>query len=128
MTLTNSATHIKWGYALASLDSRPVSLDAAGDRVRLDPSEPPRIGEVVVARVDAIGQHTRIDQPNSTRATLFVGDLVGVAFAPRYATRSFEAVVPSTLEPLHFVCSGGVCGRVVGTPEKLGPPTELTAL
>ena len=116
---------IKWGYATASIPDRPSTVGAA--TTRLD-SDPPRRGDVVLACVEEIGRHTRIDLVDLTKSSLFVGDVLGLTLAPRYATRQFEAVVPGDLEDLHFVCSGGICGRVTGVPSAMLQPTRLRAL
>ncbi|MBK8979566.1 MAG: DUF1611 domain-containing protein [Planctomycetes bacterium] len=115
---------VKWGYAMGQLPELPSTWAEARARVRHDHA-PPRPQDVLVARVVAIGEHTRIDLRDGTKSLLFEGDLCGLALSGRYATRRFEAEVPATLDELHFVCSGGVCGRVTASATGLGPPTLL---
>ena len=55
----------------------------------------PRPGDVVMARVEHIGQHKAIELPDGRRATLFEGDDVIVAYGNRYAPDQFEAEVPA---------------------------------
>jgi methylmalonyl-CoA mutase cobalamin-binding subunit len=120
-------TLIKWGYAVSSVITPPRTWADARERVRLDLAEP-RANDIVVAEVMEIGEHTRIDLRDFDRSTLFVGDLVGMAFGPRYATRHYQAIVPPSLDDIHLVAPGGVCGRVVAVPDHLDAPTRLRVL
>lgn len=88
----------------------------------------PQPGDLVFARVDRLGKHARIEQPDGRRASLFVGDEIIVAYGHRYAADQFEAYVPESLEPCHLVASGGVAARVVSMHELMPPPTEITPL
>src|SRR5262245_11278275 len=72
----------------------------------------PRVGDVVLARIEAIGQHMRLHLPDGRRRALFVGDEVILAYADRYAPSQFEAAVPSRLCPCHLVASGGIAAVV----------------
>src|SRR3954468_10520819 len=68
----------------AAYTTRYVSEAMAGDptRFRVVTGTPlrPRAGDVVLARVNLIGQHQRIETPDSRRATLFEGDEILVAY------------------------------------------------
>ncbi|MGH0037184.1 MAG: DUF1611 domain-containing protein [Myxococcota bacterium] len=72
----------------------------------------PAAGDLVLARVEALGHHKRLHLPNGRRRQLFAGDEIIVAYADRYAPQQFEARVPPDLGPCHLVASGGVAGRV----------------
>lgn len=105
--------------------SRLLAADAtcfhllAGERVRPSP------GDVVVARVEQIGQHTRLELPEGRRATLFAGDPVLVAYGNRYAPDQFEAEVPVDLGPVQLVAAGGVAARVLSAHQAMGEATQL---
>src|SRR5262245_3329437 len=71
----------------------------------------PQAGDLVLARVDAIGYHGALQLTSGRRKTLFVGDEIVVAYGNRYAPNQFEAVVPRTLGPCHLVAGGGVAGK-----------------
>jgi hypothetical protein len=89
----------------------------------------PRAGDLVLARVIEIGHHKRIHLPNGGKKTLFVGDLVIVAYADRYAPNQFEAFVPGDLGECHLVAAGGIAGRVVGKHGRIHRrPTRLRPL
>ncbi|MFQ5415770.1 MAG: DUF1611 domain-containing protein [Myxococcota bacterium] len=72
----------------------------------------PRPGDLVLARIEALGHHTRLQLPNGRRRQLFEGDEVIVAYADRYAPQQFEAHVPSDLGHCHLVAAGGVASKV----------------
>lgn len=123
----NDRARIKWGYALSQITDLPGDWETARDRVRFDP-HPPRHNDVLISQVVEIGRHARLDRVDLTKTRLFEGDLIGMAFSPRYATRQFEAIVPDSLDEIHFVCAGGVIGQVVNTPDNMKPPTLLRPL
>ncbi|MDP8931749.1 MAG: DUF1611 domain-containing protein [Actinomycetota bacterium] len=88
----------------------------------------PEPGDVVFARVDRVGKHARMEQPDGRRATLFVGDEIIVAYGHRYATDQFEAHVPDSLERCHLVASGGVAAQVLSMHDTMSAPTDITPL
>ena len=57
----------------------------------------PRAGDLLLARVDRLGQHGKLESPEGRRAWLHVGDEIIVAYADRYAPDQFEARVPPRL-------------------------------
>ena len=89
----------------------------------------PRAGDLVVARVERVGQHSRLHLPDGRRRDLFLGDEVIVAYADRYAPSQYEAFVPSDLARCHLVAGGGIAARVASGNSKLGrSPTEIIPL
>ena len=52
----------------------------------------PRAGDLVLARVTRLGQHSRIELATGRRARLHIGDEVIVCYGNRYAPDQFEAV------------------------------------
>ncbi len=85
----------------------------------------PRAGDVVLARVERIGQHARIELPDGRRARLHVGDEILVAYGDRYAPDQFEAEVPLDLGPTNLVASGGVASTVLSRSATVGRATEI---
>ena len=71
----------------------------------------PEAGDLVLARIDAIGHHARLQLASGRRRNLFVGDEVVVTYGNRYAASQFEAVVPDTLGPCQLVAGGGVAAK-----------------
>lgn len=89
----------------------------------------PSSGDLVLARVQRLGQHFRLHLPNGRRRDLFPGDEVIVSYADRYAPSQYEALVPGDLAPCHLVASGGIAARVISGNSKLSRrPTEIVPL
>ncbi|MHC4137990.1 MAG: P-loop NTPase family protein [Planctomycetota bacterium] len=89
----------------------------------------PRAGDLVLARIDALGHHRGLQLPSGRRKTLFVGDEVVVAYGDRYASNQFEAVVPNTLGPCQLVAGGGVAAKALSWHSKIGRgPTQITPI
>jgi hypothetical protein len=85
----------------------------------------PQPGDLVLATVESLGQHTRLHLPDGRRRQLFLGDAVVLAYGNRYAPRQFEAVVPDELAACHLVAAGGVAARVLSRHERMRAPTEV---
>jgi hypothetical protein len=85
----------------------------------------PRVGDLVLARVESIGHHTRLHLPDGRRRTLFVGNEVILAYADRYAPNQFEATVPSRLEACHLVAGGGIAATVTERHRHVRRPTRI---
>ncbi|MBK5287206.1 MAG: DUF1611 domain-containing protein [Acidimicrobiia bacterium] len=88
----------------------------------------PRAGDVVLARVDRIGQHGRIELTNGRRARLHVGDEILVVYGDRYATDQFESYVPIRLGRTSLVASGGIASTVQSRSGAVRRATTITAL
>lgn len=119
-----------------SLDPQRLARAKAAYTTRRIPFEPgtallsgpdvaPRIGDVVLARVTALGQHPRIERPDGRRAALFVGDEVIVCYGNRYAPDQFEAEMPEDLGLCDLVAAGGLAARALSRHSKMGQPTRL---
>lgn len=89
----------------------------------------PEAGDLVLAQISRIGQHRNLQRPNRVRKKLFLGDYIAVAYANRYASNQFEAVVPAKLGPCHLVAGGGCAGEVLSKNMRMRrDATELTPL
>jgi len=109
----------------AAFTTRRVLLE----RLRgLDLERAPRPGDVVLARVESIGQHDGLQTPAGRRAKLHVGDEILVCYGNRYAVNQWEAVVPPTLAPCDLVAAGGVAGKVRSRHASARRPTGLVPL
>lgn len=110
-------------HVAAAVEKAPADFHlVSGNDVR------PSAGDVVIARVTHIGNHKRIETPESRKAILFEGRLVMVAYGHRYAADQFLAHVPDTLEPLHLVAAGGIAGVVTASHDKMSSPTRIEPL
>lgn len=103
-----------------------LKADSSGYRLLTGPDLVPAAGDIVLARVDRIGQLPRLESPASRRQTLFVGDEVLLAYANRYAPDQVLAEVPGDLAPCHLIAAGGLAGQVTLRHGDVGSPTQLT--
>lgn len=88
----------------------------------------PQAGDLVLARVEVIGQHARLEGPTGRRAKLYPGDEIVVAYGARYAPDQFEAEVPADLSPCDLVAGGGVASRVLSRHAKINRATRITPI
>lgn len=107
--------------------TRRVELDRA--RLLLGGAIQPAPGDLVLARVDELRHHTKLQRPDGRRRVLFQGDEIIVCYGDRYAPNQFEAVVPDDLGPCHLVAAGGVAAKAVSWHRRIGRgPTRITPL
>lgn len=92
------------------------------------PDAVPRAGDLVLARVEEVGQHDRLELPDGRRATLFPGDEVVVVYGSCCAPEQYEADVPTDLGPCELVTGSGVAGHTLAAHAKMGSPTRLSPL
>jgi molybdopterin-guanine dinucleotide biosynthesis protein len=107
----------KFSYATRNI--RPEALAGLVD------DRAPEAGDVVLARVTALGQHKRIEGPDGRRGTLFAGDEIVVCYGDRYAPDQYEAVVPDNLGPCHLAAAGGIAATVRSAHAAMGSPTAI---
>lgn len=88
----------------------------------------PRIGDLVLARVDKLGSHKKIELENGRRAMLARMDRIIVAYGNRYAPDQFEALVGESLAACHLVAGGGVAATKVCKHDGMAEPTRITPL
>lgn len=122
MTLTdNRKKRIKWAYTTRNVDQSLVNQLLTG-------AVNPAAGDILLARVDELGQHPRLELTTSRRAEMFEGDEIAVVFGNRYAPDQFEAIVPDIMEPCHLIAAGGVAARLLNSHSKMKRPTKITPL
>lgn len=105
--------------------TRRIALPAAAALVT---AGAPQAGDLVLARVEEIGHHAKLELPSGRRAALWPGDEVLLVYAARYAPDQFEAVVPDDLGRCDLVAAGGIAGRVLSRAERARRPTRLSPL
>lgn len=117
--------------AKAAFTTRRVDLDAlfhTSDPTLLSGAIRPRAGDLVLARIDRIGQHGRLELTNGRRARLHVDNEILVVFGDRYATDQFESHVPLRLGRTQLVASGGIASTVLSRSGAVRRATDITAL
>lgn len=108
----------KHSYAM-----RRIPLD--GPLKLLSGEVAPRSGDLVLARVQHLGQHAKIELPTGRRASLFAGDEIVVCYGERYAPDQFEAHVPDNLGPCHLVAAGGIAAVCSDKHDSVKAPTQI---
>ncbi len=88
----------------------------------------PKAGDLVLARVDRLRQHLRLELPSGRRAMLFPGDHILVCYGNRYAPDQYESLVPENLAPCHLVAAGGIASQMRYQHPAVKNPTEITPL
>ena len=88
----------------------------------------PRAGDLLLAKVDRLGQHGKLETPEGRRAWLHVGDEIIVTYADRYAPDQFEAQVPPNLAPTQLVASGGIASQMLSRSSDVRRPTDITPI
>lgn len=97
-------------------------------RLKLLEQAAPKAGDLVLARIERLGQHKRLEDPHGRRRFLHVGDEVLLCYAPRYATDQFEAIVPNDLSPCQMVAAGGIAAACINRHGKIRRATDITPL
>jgi CheY-like chemotaxis protein len=88
----------------------------------------PKSGDLVLARVDKLSQHGRLELADGRRATLHAGDEILICYGNRYAPDQFEAEVPKDLSPCHLVAAGGIAAAVLSRSAKVRPATRISPI
>lgn len=119
-TLSNPVpATVKWGFVTRNVGRGDVY---AAEVLR---RHEPRPGDLILAQVERIAQHTRIQLTSGRRSQLFPGDHLVVAYGNRYAPDQFEAEVPDNLDQCHLVASGGIAARALSKFGRLKWPTRI---
>lgn len=89
----------------------------------------PRVGDLILAKVDVIGHHANLQLVHGRPRHMFPGDEIVVAYGNRYASNQFESYVPDTLGPCHLVAGGGIASRAVSWHVRISKgPTHITPI
>jgi hypothetical protein len=109
--------------AKRAFTTRRVPVDDM--RTLLSGNLKPFPGDLVLARVEMVGNHTRIEAPDGRRVLLFPGDEIIVCFGNRYAPDQFEAIVGNDLGGCDLVAAGGIASRELGRHARMAAPTRI---
>ncbi|MEM7002990.1 MAG: molybdopterin-guanine dinucleotide biosynthesis protein MobB [Pseudomonadota bacterium] len=109
----------KWSYVTRNV--------AAADTAFVSPlkGNEPQPGDLLLATVTRIAQHTKVQLQDGRRSQLFVGDELVLAYGNRYAPDQFEAEVPADLSACHLVAAGGIAAQAISKNSKLKWPTQI---
>ena len=82
-------------------------------------------GNLVLATVELLGKHRRIEKLNGRRALMLPGDEIIVCYGNRYAPDQFEALVGEDLGLCDLVAGGGIASREISRHDRMLPPTRI---
>ncbi len=88
----------------------------------------PSPGDLMLARIETIGQHSRLELTDGRRASLFPGDEIIVCCGSRYAPDQFEAILQDGLWPTDLVAAGGVASTELSRHSRMKPATKIVPL
>lgn len=110
--------------AKAAYTTRRVPLGSISHLI--SGSVTPSPGDLVLARVDRLGQHTRIELRSGRRARLFPDDEIILCYGYRYAPDQFEGEMPEDLAPCHMVAAGGIASSAISRHAGKKAATRIT--
>jgi hypothetical protein len=88
----------------------------------------PRLGDIILARLEQIGKNRRLELVNGRAATLHEGDLLAVVYGNRYATHQFEGHAAANGTFCDLLSMGGLCGLVQSKYATIAEPTKLRSI
>lgn len=91
----------------------------------LSQNDRPQVGDIILARIAKLGRHTKIDDCDGRRVTIFEGDLITAVYGNRYATDQYEGRVPQTVKPCHILSQAAVCGEAKSKHASMPTPTLI---
>lgn len=114
-------TQAKWAFSTRRVARGDVAV--LGDDLSQAVS-----GDLVLARVERIGSHKRLQLAEGRPSSLYVGDLVVVACGDRYASDQFEGIARLNPAGADLLAGGGVIGEMRQRHANMSPPTRLVPL
>ncbi len=112
-------SELKWAWSCRALHFQPSY------QLTTDIEAPPCVGDIVIVRVDSIGNHAKIMTAQGERLRLYPGDLLVGTLGNRYATDAYEAEVRTT-QSLHILTNAGMIGTVRSRHKGCKRPTKVT--
>ena len=118
MNLRDIIEQAKWTFATRRVDRRRI---AGTDRDFANA----RPGDLILAHVDRVGQHRRVQLASGRPSMIFPGDAVVMACGARYAPDQFEGVAEIDPKGADLLAGGGCIGRMVARNCRIKPATRL---
>lgn len=118
MTLSDTLDQAKWTFSTRRVDRARV---AAAD-TNFAAAKP---GDLILAHVEKLGQHQRVQLPSGRPSLIFPGDAVVMACGARYAPDQFEGIAEIDPAGADLLAGGGCIGRMVARNSRIKPATRL---
>jgi hypothetical protein len=118
MTLADTLDRAKWTFATRRVSRARVartSTDFAAARP----------GDLILAHVDKVGQHRRVQLSSGRPSLIYPGDAVVMACGARYAPDQFEGLAEIDPDGADLLAGGGCIGRMVARNSQVKPATRL---
>ncbi|MEI4232769.1 hypothetical protein [Roseovarius sp. D22-M7] len=118
MTLTDILDRAKWTFVTRRVERARVArtdTDFAAARP----------GDLILAHVDRLGQHRRVQLPSGRPSLIHPGDAVVMACGARYAPDQFEGVAEIDPGGADLLAGGGCIGRMMARNSRIRPATRL---
>jgi hypothetical protein len=84
-----------------------------------------RPGDLILAQVESLGQHHRVQLSNGRPSLIYPGDMVVLACGARYAPDQFEGLAEIAPDGADLLAGGGCIGRMVARNERIKAATRL---
>ena len=118
MTLAETLDQAKWTFATRHVGRACV----AGTDTDFAAARP---GDLILAHVDHLGQHRRVQLPSGRPSLIFPGDAVVMVCGARYAPDQFEGLAEIDAQGADLLAGGGCIGRMVARNSRIKPATRL---
>lgn len=82
-------------------------------------------GDLVLVRIDSIGQHKRVQLASGRPSESYAGDLVVMVVGDRYAPDQFEGVAELDPDGSDMLAGGGIVGRMLVAHDRMSRPTHV---
>lgn len=112
----------KWAFTTRRVEPADV-------RQLMAPGAGLRSGDLLLARVESLGQHSGLQLASGRRADLYVGDLAVLCLGARYAPDQFEGVAELAADGrCELLAGGGVAGTMRYRHASMRAPTAMRVL
>ncbi|MBS4009949.1 MAG: hypothetical protein KGZ72_04255, partial [Roseovarius sp.] len=116
--MLSSLTDAKWTFSTRRVNHTDIAgLDTAFAAARP--------GDLILAQVESLGQHHRVQLSTGRPSLIYPGDMVVLACGARYAPDQFEGLAEIDPNGADLLAGGGCIGRMVARNERIKNATRL---
>lgn len=116
--MLSSLTDAKWTFSTRRVNHTDIAgLDTAFAAARP--------GDLILAQVESLGQHHRVQLATGRPSLIYPGDMVVLACGARYAPDQFEGLAEIDPNGADLLAGGGCIGRMVSRNERIKTATRL---
>jgi len=116
--LLPALANAKWTFSTRRVErARAAATDTVFGAVRA--------GDLILAQVDRLGQHKRVQLSSGRPSCIYPGDRVVLACGARYAPDQFEGIAEIDPAGADLLAGGGCIGRMVARNARIRDATRL---